>query len=159
MQFRNTTDIPATITVRLNPGVKVSGVDINGNNVTKFEQPRLHTVHIPALATVEIEDGVWEKAWDTKSIVSEQVIEKQECAGFKKSDESTHHYISVAMKTGKTSVVFPIRERVKSGEFEIVKAPKIKLTSAEVIAELKSRGVSTELEGQELIDLYKLIVG
>ena len=159
MQFQNTTAQPITITVRLNAGTKITGIDGHGNKITREETPRLHTVHIPAEATVEIEDHIWEKAWETKNRVDVYTIDEQKCAGWVESDTSTQHMIKVPMRTGETITVYPIREYVKSKEIVIVKPVALKITEAEVLAALLEKGVDTKLEGQELIDLYRLIIG
>jgi len=159
MRFRNLQEeVPATITVRLNAGAKTNYRDpATGQTLQKEDIPKLHTIHIPAQAEVEIEDHIWELAWAMKSTVPiyDREVNEVDAGGNNK------HRVITPIPTGRSKTVYPIREMVKQGLLEVTEKPKIKLSKSEIIEAIENAGVpvSKDIEDQKLLELYEKVVG
>lgn len=157
MQFRNNNEnVPATISVAMSTPRTKKVNPVTGLEYIPDVIPQIHTVHIPALATVEIDDEIWLKAWSAKTTIPlyETTKEKVETGG----KEEFHTILN--MPLGTTKVVYPLREQVKKGEFTIVVPPKSTLTDAQMKKALTEMGIplDKDITKEQIENLYNKLV-
>lgn len=161
MKFRNKTDVPATITVRTNPEGITKYVDSQGNDRNKPAPPKLHTIHIPALAEVEIDDVYWKAAWAQYSKVDEYEMETSVVQVSTESKTKEKVTVQTPMPTGKVIKFYPLRAKVKAGDFEITEKVKTTMTEKEVRKILLDNDipVATDLSTEKVFAIYDKIMG
>lgn len=133
MQLRNNRDFSnVQFNAYVNKGEAVSYRDpLTGTTLTKAAKPVYKLIHIPPLATVEIEDELWAAIADDCFCtiqVQEEVREEIEVLALGKDKKATR---SVLMPTGETKRVNLVDEMIKSGRITIVVEPKSTLTLEE----------------------------
>ena len=169
MQVQNTSkDVPMTITARTNPGEVVkSKHPMTGEVITRDALPILKTAHIPAQATVELADAIWNGAWNaksTKEVYEDKFVPFPVHDDFKAptidNKALTGHMERLA--TGKTVTVFPLRELVKSGALVIVEKPASNLSRKDKITAIqqsnKFLSIPADTSEEDLEELYNDIV-
>lgn len=160
MQVRNNREHSnVQLNAYVNRGETVDYRDaLTGQKLTKPAKPSYKLIHIPPLATVEIDDKLWEAATfgSTTIKIMEEVQEPIEGLTLGKDKVATK---SVLMDTGKTKKVNLVEEMVKEGRITIVVPPKSTLTKEEMQTELKAKGVPTANDADEetVVDLYNKV--
>lgn len=137
MELKNNNDTYVSFTVRVNPNETVKFVDAEGISREKPAKPNIRTIIIPPLATVEIEDDVWEVAYNT--MVQKNVLEvEEEVVSKDKANVLTKTEIYA---TGKVVRHYPIREMLENNTIMIKVEPTIKLSVAQMIERIsKAQG-------------------
>ena len=123
---------------------------LTGAQLSKPAKPSYKLIHIPPLATVEIDDELWLAATNgfTTIKVMEEIHEPIKELNIGKDKVATK---SVLMPTGETKRVNLIEEMVKEGRITIVVPPKSTLSLEDMQAELKAAGVPTAKDTDETV--------
>lgn len=115
---------------------------IDGKEVKKPGASKVEYIHIPAGATVEIDDAIFKQLCAPLTRVEVQKHSKVEIesevpilVGGKPAQ--VHQFES----TGEYRHVNLLKESIKAGEFIIVQKPDVKVSEAEVNAFLESKGI------------------
>ena len=121
---------------------------LTGAQLSKPAKPNYKLIHIPPLATVEIDDELWLAATEgmTTVKVMEEVREPIKELNLGKDKVATK---SVLMPTGQTKRVNLIEEMIKEGRISIVVPPKSSLTLEEMQLALKEARVPTAKDESE----------
>lgn len=121
---------------------------LTGAQLSKPAKPNYKLIHIPPLATVEIDDELWLAATEgmTTVKVMEEVREPIKELDLGKDKVATK---SVLMPTGETKRVNLIEEMIKEGRITIVVPPKSSLSTEDMQAALKEAGVPTAKDADE----------
>ncbi|ARM70543.1 hypothetical protein HOR75_gp17 [Shewanella phage SppYZU05] len=163
MQVKNDTEHYLGFTVRMNAGEKVHGFDANGNKITKDAQPDLRSIRIPAGATVELEDRVWELALETKSQRQGITLEIEDVqAGARKESNVAPEKMSVVHGDGNYKTFYPVRELVKAGKLVVIEKPACKLTVEQMrdkIAEAQGYPLPKEVSDELITAQYERMFG
>ena len=162
MQVKNTQDHYVAFTARMNPGAKTKGVDAHGNEILKDALPQLKSVTIPPLATVEIDDAIWNAATKGKPTKRQKITMEKEPVqiGTDKSGAVAEHFISVPNGNGVFTSFNPVLDLVKQGTLEIVEHAALNITLEQMrIAVEKAQGYSLpkEVEEAKLVNMYHLL--
>lgn len=122
---------------------------LTGESLKKPAKPVYKLIHIPPLATVEIEDELWAAVADncfcTIKIMEESREEIKEL-DLGKGKKATK---SVLTPTGETKKVNLIDEMVKEGRITIVVPPKSNLTVEEKKAVVEATGMKLPKDSDE----------
>lgn len=163
MQLRNNSELDNfQMLACVNYGKTVKGRDhLTGEVIDKLVKPEMKLIHIPPLATVEIDDELWAAATiDTMRDVPIYEVTKEEIknVGFGKDNEKKF-YKTVRTNTGKTERKCIIQMRIDSGELTIIEHPKSKLTKEEMQQALKDKGIPTSKETElgQVQELYNKV--
>lgn len=157
MELKNNNDTYVSFTVRVNPNEIVKFVDAEGISREKPAKPNIRTIIIPPLATVEIEDDVWEVAYNT--MVQKNVLEVEEEVVSK--DKANVLTKTEVYATGKVVRHFPIREMLENNTIMIKVEPTIKLSVAQMIERIsKAQGypMPTNVPEDKVKEIYMKIV-
>lgn len=138
MQVRNHSEGAVQLMVRMNAGA-VDKIMQNGVEVQVDQKPRLEVIHIPAKAEVAIEDGLWDAAMKSISIVQEMEEQEEEIAGIKVNNKPVATLVKTP--TGKTRKVNLLRELINDGTLEVTVKPESKIPVKDMIAALKKQGL------------------
>lgn len=162
MQVKNTQDHYVSFTARMNPGAKTKGYDAHGNEIMKESLPQLKTVTIPPLATVEIDDAIWNAATKGKPAERQKITLEKEAVqiGTDKSGAVAEHFISVPTGNGVFTSFNPVLDLVKQGTLEIVEHAALNITLEQMrIAVEKAQGYALpkEVEEAKLVNMYHLL--
>lgn len=115
-------------------------------------KPQFKLIHVPPLATVHIDDELWANAvFDTKRTRKLFTEEKVLIPNLKQGKELL--YRTVRHYTGETVEFCMIQQQIDDGVISIVEHPKSKLSTDEMQAALKAKGVPTKVfEWAEMSD-------
>jgi Fe-S cluster assembly ATPase SufC len=151
MQLRNNREFSnVQFNAYVNKGEAVSYRDpLTGATLSKAAKPVYKLIHVPPLATVEIEDELWaavaEDCFCTIK-VQEEIREEIDVLSLGKDKKATR---SVLMPTGETKRVNLIDEMIKEGRITIVVEPKSKLTLDEKKALVTDAGIKLPKDSDE----------
>lgn len=121
---------------------------ITGEIVEKQQKPIYKLIHVPPLATVEIDDALWEAAtFDTKRIRRLYTTKQVKIEGLKQGKKDL--FKIERTYTGETESFCLIQEQVIAGDITIVVPPKSKLTVEQMQAKLKAAGVPTAKDASD----------
>lgn len=156
MQLKNTTEAPIKFLVRTNAGATVTIKDGNGNDITKPEAPKVTLIVIPALATVELEDDLYECMVSAKTKVQEYdiVLAPVQGIGTKEKPVMRKTY----EPTGKYKTTSLLKERISVGDLVVVEKPKLKVSLKEMAEALKALKINVSPSthsDEEVQDLYE----
>lgn len=157
MELKNNNDTYVSFTVRVNPNETVKFVDAEGISREKPAKPNIRTIIIPPLATVEIEDDVWEVAYNT--MVQKNVLEVEEEVVSK--DKNNVLTKTEVYATGKVVRHYPIREMLENNTIMIKVEPTIKLSVAQMIERIsKAQGypMPANVPEDKVKEIYMKIV-
>ena len=145
MQVQNTTSVIQSITIRENLDAK------------EGEIPRLFTIHIPQLATVEIDDKHWMQAWNGKTTVPVYVMEEVIVTGSQEGKPETQHVVRNPVPTGRRKDYWPLRDLVERGILKIVERPASNVTVEKALKIIQSKGVVIDktADKDKILDLYE----
>lgn len=155
MQLRNNRDFSnVQFNAYVNRGEAVSYRDpLTGATLSKAAKPVYKLIHIPPLATVEIDDELWNAIADgcfCTIKVQEEVREEIEVLSLGKGkDKDKKATRSVLMPTGETKRVNLVDEMIKSGRITIVVEPKSKLTLEEKKKLVEDSGMKLPKDADE----------
>lgn len=163
MQVQNTTDAYQGFTVRTNPDEMVHGTDAHGNKISRKALPQLVTVRIPPLATVEIEDPIWEAALLIRAKRQGiQIVKDPITIGSDNKEKKSEHHIQTVVADGVYKSYHPVREMVKNGVLVVVKAPELKITMEEMRKAIESEqgfALPTDVDVEVLTAHYHKLFG
>ncbi|MGL5015973.1 MAG: hypothetical protein ACRC6V_17095 [Bacteroidales bacterium] len=163
MKIRNTADSYTAFTARLNPNEKVYSVDDHGNKISKPAAPKLKTVVIPPLATVEIDDEIWIAA--NKAVAKRQkiVLAKDPVTiGSDRKDKVAEHMITTPMGDGVFRSFNPVQDLVKAGILVIEERPVPTLSIEEMrkaIEDEQGYPLPKEVAEELIVNQYNRICG
>lgn len=150
MQVRNNDELtPVQLHAYVNRNEKISyECPIDGKTKQKLAKPRLELIHIPALATVEIDDELWNAATvgTTTRKVFEETWEDFPDIDLGKNAPKKR----VLVDTGKREKVNMVQEMIKAGRITIVEHPKLTISLEDMQKALKEAGVPTSKDADEL---------
>ncbi len=153
MELKNNKDTYASFTVRTNPKEMVKFIDQEGISREKPAKPVIKTIVIPPLATVEIEDSVWEALYNT--VVMKKVLEVEE-ESYSEGLTKTAVY-----STGEEVRHYPIQELIKANEIIVKTEPEIKLSVAQMserISKAQGYPLPQNIPEDKVKELYIKIV-
>ena len=160
MQVRNNREHSnVQLNAYVNKGATVTYRDpLTGSKLSKTAKPIYKLIHIPPLATVEVEDKLWLAATEGTTTIRVAVEEREEIEviNLGKDKKATK---SVLRHTGETKVVNLVEEMVKEGRITIVVHPKSNLTTEDMQKSLKEAGIPTSKDTDEKViqDLYNKV--
>ena len=162
MQVKNTQDYYVSFTARMNPGAQVKGRDAHGNEILKDALPQLKTVTIPALATVEIDDAIWNVAVKGKPAKRQGIhIEKEPVqVGSDSPNAQAENFISVPHGDGVRKSYNPVLDLVKQGILVIVEHAALNLTLAQMrtaVEKAQGYALPEKVDEDKLVNMYHLL--
>ena len=162
MQVKNTQDHYVAFTARMNHGAKTKGIDAHGNEILKDALPQLKSVTIPPLATVEIDDAIWNAATKGKPAKRQKIVMDKEPVqiGTDKNGAVAEHFISVPNGSGVFTSFNPVLDLVKLGHLVIVEHAKLELTMEQMRAAVeKAQGYALpeKVDEAKLMNMYHLL--
>lgn len=119
---------------------------------------KLDFVHIPAGATVELDDKIYKALLESKTEVKVlkevvQVVDGDVAVKMGKEDVTIKEYY----ETGETKVVNLFEEDIKAGLFEVLSRPKVSMQEVEAL--LTSNGIALkDLNEDAKLALYDKLV-
>lgn len=134
-----------------------------GKQLERAAKPNLKLIHIPALATVEIEDELWLAATmgSTTVKIFEEAIEQIKGVDLGKDSNGNQMVAttSVLHDTGKRKKVNLVQQMIEDGRITIIKPVANNLTKEEMQAKLKEHGVPTNVDAElsEVEALYNKV--
>ena len=157
MELKNNKDTYASFTVRTNPKEVVKYVDLEGISREKPAKPIIKTIIIPPLATVEIEDHVWEALYNTVVMKKELEVEEEVVSKDKEAllTKTTIH------STGLETRHYPIRALLDANDIIVKVEPEIKLTVAQMaerITKVQGYPLPQNIPEDKVKELYIKIV-
>ena len=149
MQVKNNHELaPLQLHAYVNRGVMIKyPCPHTGKELEKPAKPELKLIHIPAMATVEIEDSLWEAATLGSTLIkcTEEVREPIKGVDLGKDEHGVAIVAttSTLIETGETKRVNLVEQMVVEGRISIIKPVANNLTIEEMQIALKEHGVPT----------------
>ncbi|AEJ81445.1 gp69 [Erwinia phage vB_EamM-Y2] len=122
--------------------------------VTKNGKPDVDFVHIPAGATVELDDAIFEALCKPLTTVSVMEMKEVEIEGeVPVQMDKKNVLIKEFYETGKTKVVNLFKEQIKAGDFTIVSRAAV--TKEAMLKVISQAGVDTsKMTDEQIVTLY-----
>lgn len=157
MKIKNNTKANLQYNVRMNPGETVKQINQFGNEVTVSAKPDIQLVHIPAGATVILDDKIYDalKAAKTTVYKFEDVVDDIEDADILMGKNKLK--IKSRVQSGESYEVSLFELAIQNNEIIVIdKQPVKEIPLEEMQAFLSSKGISLAegMSTQQIKDLY-----
>lgn len=157
MKIKNNTKANLQYNVRMNPCEKVTQINQFGNEVTVSAKPDIQLVHIPAGATVIIDDNIYDALIAAKTTVFEfeDVVEDIEDADILMGKNKLK--IKSRLQTGESKEVSLFQLAIDNNEIIVIDKQPIKEIPVEDMQTfLTNKGITLAdgMSTQQIKDLY-----
>jgi hypothetical protein len=159
MLLKNEGTVAFATHVRMNPNEKIEVSNGEGGTFTKNAIPLIKTIYVPAGATVEIEDVLWNLAWNIK-MNGFEIHDLEREIGTKELGQPKikDKVLTVQVRTlGAPKIFYPVQDAVKQGKLVLLELPKLGLTREEILAKVEgSLGfeLPEEISNEKLREMY-----